>query len=200
MRIDENGNAWWDWLAGIFAVVGVALVIGAITVLTAGVGTTILAGTLAGAVIHGAAIGTLIGAGVGLVAGGIIGGAVSGWTAQGIFAGMGIGLGAGAIIGAVIGGAVGGLAYTPSGLSRSAINQAVKNTLADSNKMAHIMQPQHNLPASIKQVGRLMKKTLINGEITPYKSVSSVIWKVANSKVTYTIIAGAIRISDMWIF
>ena len=111
MRVDPNGTKWWHWLAGALAVIGVALVVGAITVLTAGVGTTVLAGTLAGAVIHGAAVGALIGAGVGIVAGGIIGGAVSGWTTEGILTGMGIGLGAGAIIGAVIGGVAGGIRF-----------------------------------------------------------------------------------------
>ena len=104
MNVDPEGNKWWHWLAGALAVIGAALVIGAITVLTAGVGTTILAGTFVGAVIHGAAVGALIGAGVGIVAGGIIGGAVSGWSAEGILTGMGIGFGVGAIIGAVIGG------------------------------------------------------------------------------------------------
>ena len=108
MNVDPTGNAWWHWLAGALAIVGTILVAGAITALTMGVGTTILVGTLAGAVIHGAAVGALVGAGIGIAAGGIIGGAVSGWTAEGILVGMGIGFGSGAIIGAVIGGAVGG--------------------------------------------------------------------------------------------
>ena len=107
MNVDPTGTAWWNWVAGTLAIIGAVLVIAAITVLTAGVGTTILATTLAGAIIHGAAIGTLIGAGIGIVAGGVIGGAVSGWTADGILTGIGIGFGAGAIIGAIIGGTVG---------------------------------------------------------------------------------------------
>ena len=199
MNVDPEGNKWWHWLAGALAVIGAALVIGAITVLTAGVGTTILAGTLAGAIIHGAAVGALIGAGVGIVAGGLIGGAVSGWTAEGILTGMGIGLGAGAIIGAVIGGAAAGISYTPSGLSRGAVNKAVKKTLANSNKMSHIMQPKHGLPNSVKAVGKLMKKTLINGAVGPYKSVQSAFWAIMNSEVTFKVVGTAIMISDMWI-
>ena len=106
MRVDENGNAWWHWLAGALAVIGTILVVGAVTVLTVGVGTTVLAGTLAGAVIHGAAVGALVGAGVGAAVGAVAGGVVSGWTVEGILTGIGIGFGVGAIVGAVIGGAV----------------------------------------------------------------------------------------------
>ncbi len=113
MYADPSGclPEWLKWLGVGLAVVGTALVIGAVTVLTAGVGTTILAGTMAGAVLHGAAVGTLIGAGIGVVTGGIIGGATTGWSAEGVLVGMGIGFGTGAIIGAFIGGTVGGLQY-----------------------------------------------------------------------------------------
>ena len=104
-----------EWLQGLaigLAIVGAVLAVGAITALTMGVGTTIMATTMAGAVIHGAAVGTLIGAGVGVVAGGIIGGAVTDWSAEGILIGMGIGFGGGAIIGAITGGSVGAYQYT----------------------------------------------------------------------------------------
>ena len=104
-----------EWLQGLaigLAIVGAVLVVGAITALTMGVGTTIMATTMAGAVIHGAAVGTLIGAGVGVVAGGIIGGAATDWSAEGILIGMGIGFGGGAIIGAIAGGSVGAYQYT----------------------------------------------------------------------------------------
>lgn len=74
-----------------------ALVVDAITVLTCGIGTTVLAGTVVGAGLHSAAIGTLIGASVGTVAGGIIGGAVSNWSLEGIATGIVIGLGVGAL-------------------------------------------------------------------------------------------------------
>ncbi len=114
MMVDSDGHApkWLTWLGIGAAILGAVLVIGAITVLTMGVGTTIMATSMAGAVLHGAAVGALIGAGVGVVAGGVIGGAVSGWSAEGILIGMGIGFGAGALIGAVIGGATGAIQYT----------------------------------------------------------------------------------------
>ncbi|MDE6241815.1 MAG: hypothetical protein K2M08_05310 [Anaeroplasmataceae bacterium] len=112
--VDPDGHMpkWLQGLAIGLAVVGAILVVGAITALTMGVGTTIMATTMAGAVIHGAAIGTLIGAGIGVVAGGIIGGATTNWSAEGILVGMGIGFGGGAIIGAIAGGSVGAFQYT----------------------------------------------------------------------------------------
>ena len=103
---------WLQWLAIGFTIIGAVLVVGAITALTMGVGTSIMVTTMAGAVIHGAAVGTLIGAGVGVVAGGIIGGSVSNWSVDGILIGIGIGFGGGAIIGALIGGSIGALQYT----------------------------------------------------------------------------------------
>jgi RHS repeat-associated protein len=110
---DSDGCApeWLKWFGIGMAIVGAVLVIAAITVLTAGVGTTVLAGTLAGAIIHGAAVGALIGAGIGVTAGAVIGGAVSNWSAEGILIGAGLGLGFGAVAGAVIGGAVGGVQF-----------------------------------------------------------------------------------------
>lgn len=114
MYSDSTGNApeWLKWLSIGAAVLGTILVVGAITVLTMGVGTTIMATTMAGAVLHGAAVGTLIGAGIGVVAGGIIGGAVSDWSTEGILIGMGIGFGGGALIGAIAGGATGAIQYS----------------------------------------------------------------------------------------
>ncbi len=114
MYTDSTGFApeWLKTAAIVGAVVGTVLVVAAITVLTMGVGTTILATSMAGAIIHGAAVGTLIGAGVGITAGGIIGGATSDWSKEGILTGMGIGFGGGAVIGAVIGGSVGALQYS----------------------------------------------------------------------------------------
>ena len=202
MAADSDGTLpeWLKWLGIGLAVIGALLVVAAVTVLTAGVGTTVLAGTLAGAVIHGAAVGTLIGAGVGVVAGGLIGGATTGWSVEGILVGMGIGFGAGAIIGAIVGGFSGAATYTtPSGLKLKDINQAVNQVFKDSNKINHIMQPKHNLPGSIKAVKKLMKKTLIHGSISPYKSIQSAFWKVVGSEVTFKIIEGILRISDMWI-
>ena len=109
---DPSGHAP-EWLQGLaigLAIVGAVLVIGAVTVLTCGVGT--LAGTMAGAVIYGAAQGIAIGAAVGVVGGGIVGGIASDWSAEGILIGMGIGLGAGAIVGGVIGGFAGASSFT----------------------------------------------------------------------------------------
>ena len=200
MYTDPEGTAkWWQWL--LFGI-GVALVLASVIVLTVATGGA--ATGLIGAIAVGAAKGALIGAAVGSVIG-IAGGAIyAGVTGadlgQSILSGFLMGFGIGAIAGAIIGGTIGGISYTPSGLSRSAINQAVKKTIADPKRMSHIMRPQHKLPGSLKEVGKLMKKTLINGTVTPYKSVSSVVWKVANSQVTYTIIGGIIKISDMWIF
>ena len=109
MYTDDSGclPEWLKWVSIGAAILGVALVVSAITVLTCGIGTTVLAGTVVGAGLHSAAIGALIGAGVGTVAGGIIGGAVSNWSLEGIAIGIGIGLGVGALVGAIIGGVYG---------------------------------------------------------------------------------------------
>ena len=103
-RTDTYGN-WSGWAtAGV--IVGAALVIAAITVLTCGVGTA----TLAGAVAVGAAKGALVGAAVGTAAGAGIGYATTG-TLQGAATGAAIGFGAGAIVGAVAGGTSAGLKF-----------------------------------------------------------------------------------------
>ena len=117
---DPSGHAP-EWLQGLaigLAIVGAVLVVGAVTVLTCGVGT--LAGTLAGAVIYGAAQGIAIGAAVGVVGGGIIGGIASDWSAEGILIGMGIGLGTGAIVGLAIGGALGYASFPQPGVAFNA--------------------------------------------------------------------------------
>ncbi len=102
--IDPSGRLpeWLKWLSVGLAVIGAVLVVGAITVLTAGVGTA----TLMGSIAVGASYGILIGAGVGVTSGAIIGGVTTG-TWEGVLVGAGIGLGAGAIIGGIIGGASG---------------------------------------------------------------------------------------------
>ena len=109
MYTDDSGclPEWLKWVSIGAAILGAALVVSAITVLTCGIGTTVLAGTVVGAGLHSAAIGALIGAGVGTVAGGLIGGAVSNWSLEGIAIGIGIGLGVGALVGAIIGGVYG---------------------------------------------------------------------------------------------
>lgn len=97
---DPNGN--WPKLATIGLVVGAAICIAAVTILTCGVGTA----TLAGAIAVGAAKGALIGAAVGTVAGAGLGYAVTG-TKEGALAGAAIGFGVGAVVGAVAGGKAG---------------------------------------------------------------------------------------------
>ena len=127
---DPSGHAP-EWLQGLaigLAIVGAVLVIGAVTVLTCGVGT--LAGTMAGAVIYGAAQGIAIGAAVGVVGGGIVGGIASDWSAEGILIGMGIGLGAGAIVGGVIGGFAGASSFTANSAYISQYGGNVKEVLS----------------------------------------------------------------------
>ena len=99
-RSDSEGN-WSGW-ATLGLIVGAALCIAAVTVLTCGVGTA----TLAGAVAVGAAQGALIGAAAGTAIGAGVGYATTG-TAEGALTGAAIGFGAGALVGAVIGGSVG---------------------------------------------------------------------------------------------
>ena len=134
-RIDPSGYAS-EWLQGFavgLAILGTVLAVGAITVLTMGVGTAVMGASMAGAVIHGAAVGTLIGAGAGVLAGGIIGGATSNWSAEGILTGMGIGFGGGALLGAVIGGSIGAMQYI------NAVNQwgSVNNITSKQNMIRH---------------------------------------------------------------
>ena len=44
-----------------------------------------------------------------------------------------------------------------------------------------------------------MKKTLAKGIYVAYKSVDSMVLSATGVQVTYTIIEGIIKISDMWI-
>ena len=125
--VDPTGHSpkWWQWL--LFGI-GAALVVGAVTVLTMGVGTSIMATTMAGTVIHGAAVGTLIGAGIGAGLGAVIGGATSDWSVEGILEGAMIGFGVGAFVGAIAGGSVGYFNYTPNqitGFTKHGINNAI---------------------------------------------------------------------------
>jgi hypothetical protein len=201
MFTDSTGmSAWYDVLAWI----GVALVVTAAIVLTAGAA-GLAVGGLAGAIIHGAAVGALIGAGVGAV-GGAVGGmiydAVQGNSfGTSIWAGTKAGFGIGAIAGMLIGGVAGGISYTPSGLSKSAINQGVKNFFGQSNKVNKLFgKSAHDLAGyTSKTAAQLMRKTLINGTISAYGSARTAIWSVMGSQVTFVIINGAIMISDMWI-
>ena len=106
MFADPSGHfAMPNWLKGLaigLGLIGGMLVIGAVCILTCGVGA--LAGTMAGAIIYGAAQGIVVGAAVGAVGGTLIGGAVTDWSVEGMLIGAGIGFGGGAIIGGIIGG------------------------------------------------------------------------------------------------
>ena len=95
-RVDPTGN--WSIWATVGVVVGAAICIAAVTVLTCGVGTA----TLVGAVAVGAAKGALIGAAAGTLVGGGIGYAATG-TIEGAIEGAAIGFGVGAVVGAVAG-------------------------------------------------------------------------------------------------
>ena len=118
MFADPSGHfAMPNWLKGLaigLGLIGGMLVIGAVCILTCGVGA--LAGTMAGAIIYGAAQGIVVGAAVGAVGGTLIGGAVTDWSVEGMLIGAGIGFGGGAIIGGIIGGF--------SGASKFAANSA----------------------------------------------------------------------------
>ena len=155
-------------------------------------------------------IGAIVGAVVLGTAGGIIaynvaqnsgseGWELLGWTVLGIVGG--------AIVGAAIGAAIGyGIGYIAggtyaNGLSAKAVGQGVKAFVSQGNKVNHVLgQAKHKLVGyTTKTMGKLMKKTLAKGVIGAYKSVESAYWAVVGSEVTYIIIDGAIKISDMWI-
>ena len=167
MYADPSGHSpeWWQWaLLG----AGVLLVAGAITVLTCGVGTSVMVGTLAGSMLHGTAIGTLIGAGVGVAGGAIIGGAVTDWSAEGIVEGMMIGFGGGAIAGAIIGATVGGIHY---GWQQSVLRRAGSfSSYADeATELHHIVEQ-----CQIKKSGfssKLIRNS--NNEVRIAKSLHS---------------------------
>ncbi len=161
MYADSDGHMpkWLQGLAIGLTVVGAVLVVGAITALTMGVGTTIMATTMAGAIIHGAAVGTLIGAGIGVAAGGIIGGATTNWSAEGILTGMGIGFGGGAIIGAVIGGSVGALQYTSAANSWA----GGKDSMIDHFNRHVIEEKQPYLGKNVIQYTKNAKNIIKNG-------------------------------------
>lgn len=113
MYADPSGYApQWLKIAGwIGLAVGTALCIGAITILTAGVGTATFLGTVAVGAAKGALIGAGIGIGVGTIAGGV-GAIISGesfgsnefWSDV-LYGGM-LGFGIGSLIGAITGGFV----------------------------------------------------------------------------------------------
>lgn len=122
-----------------------------------------------------------------------------GWTILGIFSGTLIGAAVGAAAGYCVGYLAGGT-YA-SGLSAKAVGSGVKSFLSQANKIHHVLgKAGHNLAGyTAKTMGKLMKKTLAKGIIGAYKSVESAYWAVAGSEVTFVIVDGLIKISDMWI-
>ena len=168
MCVDPTGHSpkWWQWL--LFGI-GAALVVGAVTVLTMGVGTSIMATTMAGTVIHGAAVGTLIGAGIGAGLGAVIGGATSDWSVEGILEGAMTGFGVGAFVGAIAGGSVGAIQYT----------NAANSWLGGKEKMIdHYMK--HGLDMKYKNVvdyTKAAKRVIANGKYITSKNAYSIFIK-----------------------
>ena len=170
MYADPSGHApekLQGWAIGL-AIFGAILVAGAITILTCGVGTTFMVGTLTGAMLHGAAVGTLIGAGVGFVGGAIVGGALTDWSVEGILTGAGIGFGALAFAGTIIGASVGGIHY---GWQQSVLRSASSfSSYADeATELHHIVEQ-----CQIKKSGfssKLIRNS--NNEVRIAKSLHS---------------------------
>ena len=81
------------------------------------------------------------------------------------------------------------------------VSGGVKAVLSQTNKVHHILDNVgHNLSGYTKKsLASLMKNTLSKGIIGTYKSVQSAYWHAMNSEVTFVIINGVIKISDMWI-
>lgn len=217
---DECGHAWWHWLIAALVVViaavavvvtagGAAAGMAAVAAVAAGcsaatLGSTIAAGVFIGAVTAFAAFSVIAGIdAIGTLAnGGSFEDALNTFSNYGetaLYATVG---------GGVAGGISAGLSYSGTtsrpkqktsgnGLDKKSVNRAVKATLKNSNKMHHIMQAKHNLPNSVKEIGKLMRSTLLNGQIGPYKkSALSATWN--GYEVTFKIIEKIIRISDMW--
>ena len=119
-RKDVNGN--WSFWATLGVAIGAAVCIAAVTVLTCGVGTATLAGTIA----VGAAKGALAGAAIGTATGAGIGYAETG-TLEGAATGAAIGFGAGAVIGAAVGGTSAGLKFGTFSSKSSLANHFAKH-------------------------------------------------------------------------
>ena len=156
----------------------------------------------------------LIGAIVGGVIGATVGGVASynaaksngaeGWELVGRTALGSIG---GGVVGAAVGAAVGyGAGYLAggtyaNGLVAKSVGSSVKNFMSQANKVHHVLsKAEHNLSGyTTKTLGTLMKKTLTKGVVGPYKGVQSAYWAHMKSEVSFTIVRGVLKISDMWI-
>ena len=109
MRIDENGNAWWDWLLGIVVIVAAV----GLSIMTAGLATPIsaaLGGGLFGSIVGGAVAGAVGGAiasfGISVATQGMANGFSNINWAQAANETL-----KGAIFGAILGGVVSGTQY-----------------------------------------------------------------------------------------
>ena len=111
------------------------------------------------------------------------------------------------VLGGAIGAAVGyGIGYLAggtyaNGLAAKSVSAGVKNFISQANKVNHVLgKAGHNLTGyTAKSMGSLMKNTLKKGVVGVYKNVESAYWQVMGSEVTFAIVDGLIRISDMWI-
>lgn len=158
------------------------------------------------AVLIGAAVGGIIGATVGGISAysvakgkGAEGWKLAGWTVLGAVGGGVIGAAIGAASGYGVGYLAGGT-YA-NGLAAKSVDSGVKAFMSQANKVHHVLgKAGHNLSGyTAKSMGNLMKKTLKNGVVGPYKSVQSAYWAVKKSEVTFNIVKGVLKISDMWI-
>ena len=96
MRIDENGNAWWDWLLGAIAVIGMV----ALSVVSFGI-----AAPLGAMVVSGIALGAITNIGLGIMSGQCVGEIISGALTGGLLGGaMAFALGLGMLGGAALAG------------------------------------------------------------------------------------------------
>ncbi len=75
MRVDENGNAWWDWLLGAIAVIGMV----ALSVVSFGI-----AAPLGAMVVSGIALGAITNIGLGIMSGQSVGEIISGALTGGL--------------------------------------------------------------------------------------------------------------------
>ena len=112
MRIDENGNAWWDWLLGAIAVIGMV----ALSVVSFGI-----AAPLGAMVVSGIALGTITNIGLGIMSGQSVGEIISGALTGGLLGGaMAFAIGLGMLGGAALAG-VGAASATLSAAGLSGI-------------------------------------------------------------------------------
>lgn len=155
---------------------------------------------------------------IGVAVGGVIGGSLGGVFAYNIAKSKGakgwklagktaLGVVGGGVAGAALGAAAGyGIGYLAggtyaNGLVAKSVDSGVKAFVSQANKVHHVLgKTGHNLAGyTTKSMGNLMRRTLINGSVEPYKSVFSAYWARKNSEVTFNIVNGALKISDMWI-